>query len=76
MLQQYLSAKDYFKTNDLKEQEKDCIEKCKQIILAKKKIQGGNIKDVNLNELPKSIKPEYIYGYSSDDRVSKFKEIL
>ena len=76
LLQQYLSAKDYFKTNDLKEQEKDCIEKCKQIILAKKKIQGGNIKDVNLNELPKSIKPEYIYGYSSDDRVSKFKEIL
>ena len=76
LLQQYLSAKDYFKENDFKEQEKDCIEKCKQIILAKKKIQNGNIKEVNLNELPKSIKPEYIYGYSSEERVSKFKEIL
>ena len=76
LLQQYLSARDYFKENDLKEQEKDCIEKCKQIILAKKKIQGGNVKDVNINELPKSIKPEYIYGCTSEERVSKFKEIL
>ena len=39
LLQQYLSARDYFKENDLKEQEKDCIEKCKQIIIAKKKIE-------------------------------------
>jgi hypothetical protein len=76
LLQQYLSAKDYFKENDLKEQQKDCIEKCKQIIIAKKKIQNGNIKEINLNELPKSIKPEYIYGCSSDERTSKFKEIL
>ena len=76
LLQQYLSARDYFKENELKEQEKDCIEKCKQIILAKKKIQNGNNKEVNLNELPKSIKPEYIYGYTGDERVAKFKEIL
>ena len=76
LLQQYLSAKDYFKENDLKDQQKDCIEKCKQIIIAKKKIQNGNIKEINLNELPKSIKSEYIYGCSADERASKFKEIL
>ena len=76
LLQQYLSARDYFKENEFKEQEKDCIEKCKQIINAKKKIQQGNSKDVNLNDLPKSIKPEYIYGYSSEERTEKFKEIL
>ena len=76
LLQQYLSAREYFKENELKEQEKDCIEKCKLIILAKKKIQNGNTKEVNLNELPKSIKPEYIYGYTADERVAKFKEIL
>ena len=76
LLQQYLSARDYFKENELKDQEKDCIEKCKQIIMAKKKVQSGNIKDVNLNELPKSIKPEYIYGCTADERVAKFKEIL
>ena len=76
LLQQYLSARDYFKENDFKEQEKDCIEKCKQIIIAKKKLQNGNISEVNLGELPKSIKPEYIYGCSEDERTSKFKEIL
>ena len=76
LLQQYLSARDYFKENDLKEQEKDCIEKCKQIIIAKKKMQNGNINEVNLGELPKSVKPEYIYGCSAEERTSKFKEIL
>ena len=76
LLQQYLSARDYFKENELKEQEKDCIEKCKQIIMAKKKLQNGNIKEVNPNELPKSIKPEYIYGCTADERAAKFKEIL
>ena len=76
LLQQYLSAKNYFKDNELKEQEKDCVDKCKIIIMAKKKLQAGNAKEVNLNELPKSIKPEYIYGYSTEERTSKFKEIL
>ena len=76
LLQQYLSARDYFKENEFKVKEKDCIEKCKQIIMAKKKIQDGKIKEVNLNELPKSIKPEYIYGCSVDERTAKFKEIL
>ena len=76
LLQQYLSARDYFKENELKEQEKDSIDKCKQIIVAKKKLLAGNAQEVNLNELPKSIKPEYIYGYSTEERTAKFKEIL
>ena len=76
LLQQYLSAKDYFKNNDLKEQEKDCVGKCKVIIIAKKNIQDGKLNLVNLNDLPKSIKPEYIYGCSSEERTNKFKEIL
>jgi hypothetical protein len=76
LLQQYLSARDYFKENNFKDQEKDCIEKCKLIIIAKKKIQDGKINEVNLNELPKSIKPEYIYGCTSEERTAKFKEIL
>ena len=76
LLQQYLSARDYFKENELKEQETDSINKCKQIIMAKKKLLAGNTQEVNLNELPKSIKPEYIYGYSTEERTAKFKEIL
>lgn len=76
LLQQYLSAKDYFGEHELKEQQKDSIDKCKQIIMAKKKILAGNTKEVNLNELPKSIKPEYIYGCSTEERASKFKQII
>ena len=76
LLQQYLAAKNYFNENNFKVQEKDCIEKCNQLIIAKTKIQEGNIKEININELPQSIKPEYIYGYNSEDRASKFKEIL
>lgn len=76
LLQQYLSARNYFKENELKEQETDSISKCKLIIAAKKKLQTGNAQEVNLNELPKSIKPEYIYGYSTEERTAKFKEIL
>jgi outer membrane biosynthesis protein TonB len=52
LLQQYLSARNYFKENDLKENEKDCILKCKTIITAKRDIQLGNIDSVDLNSLP------------------------
>ena len=76
LLQQYLSARNYFKENELKEQEKDSINKCKDIINAKKEIQLGNIESIDLNLLPTPIKPEYIYGYSNDERTTKFKEII
>ena len=76
LLQQYLSARNYFKENDLKEQEKDCINKCKSIIIAKKEIQLGNIDSIDINTLPKPVKPEYIFGHSLEEREEKFKEII
>jgi len=76
LAQQYLSARNYFKENELKEQEKDCNLKCKSIITAKIEIQKGNIDYVDLDSLPKPIKPEYIYGYSDEERTTKFKEII
>ena len=76
LLQQYLSARNYFKDNELKEQEKDCIDKCKSIIIAKKQIQLGKIDSVDLGTLPPPIKPEYIFGYSLEERTNKFKEII
>jgi len=76
LLQQYLSARNYFKDNELKDQEKDCIDKCKSIIMAKKEIQLGNIASLDLNTLPTPIKPEYIFGYSLEERTNKFKEII
>ena len=76
LLQQYLSARNYFKENELKDQEKDCINKVKPIIMAKKEIQLGNIDSLDLNSLPSPIKPEYIFGYSLEERETKFKDII
>ena len=76
LLQQYLSARNYFKENDLKENEKDCILKCKTIITAKRDIQLGYIDSIDLNELPKPITPEYIFGITLEEREEKFKEII
>ena len=76
LLQQYLSARNYFKDNELKDQEKDCINKVKPIIMAKKEIQLGNIDSLDLNSLPSPIKPEYIFGYSLEERETKFKDII
>ena len=76
LLQQYLSARDYFKQNELKINQEDCNTKCKEIVLAKKKLQSGDSNGVNLQELPKSIKPEYIYGCSTEERDNKFNQIL
>ena len=76
LLQQYLSARNYFKDNELKDNEKDCILKCKSIITAKKEIQLGNIDSVELDSLPKPISPEYIFGYTPEEKTEKFKEII
>ena len=44
--------------------------------MAKKEIQLGNIASLDLNTLPTPIKPEYIFGYSLEERTNKFKEII
>ena len=76
LLQQYLSARNYFKEHELKDQEKDAINKCKPIIMAKREIQLGNIDSIDLASLPSPIKPEYIFGYSLEERETKFKDII
>ena len=73
LLEEYKSAKEYFKSNDLKNQEEDANQKYNQIQNAKKRFeQGYSIK----NNLPKPITPEYIYGCSTEERDSKFKQVL
>ena len=73
LLEEYKSAKEYFKSNDLKNQEEDANQKYNQIQNAKKRFeQGYSIK----NYLPKPITPEYIYGCSTEERDSKFKQVL
>ena len=72
----YKSAKQYFKENDLPEREKDAQQKCYQIENIKRQLNSGIEIYIYLNNLPKRISPEYIYGCSIMERNKKFKEIL
>ena len=43
---------------------------------AKQKVDMGRYKEVKLNLLPKTITPEYIFGYSEAEKTNKFKQIF
>ena len=74
LLNEYKSAKEYFKENELKSQEDDANQKYIQIQNAKIQFEKGYLLDTNA--LPKPITPEYIYGCSSEKRESKFNEVI
>lgn len=73
---QYMTAKDYFDENDLKEQQVDCIHKCKLINKARGKLEENKENEIDKENLPKPINNEYIFGYSNDERKDIFKKIL
>ena len=75
-LNEYRAAIDYFKTNELAEQQTEAIQKLKAICIELKKIQDGKWKEVNEFKLPDPVTPEYIYGYSKEVRLEKFKKIM
>lgn len=72
----YYNAKTYFYSNDLKEKEFDAIQKCKKIFEAKKLLEEGKSNEINMKELPKEITPEYITGYTKEERKKKFEKII
>ena len=72
----YYEAKTYFYSNDFKEKELDAIQKIKKIISAQELLKKGENKKINMNELPKEITPEYITGYSKEERKKKFDNII
>ena len=74
LMEEYKSAKEYFKTHDLKSQEENALQKYNQIQNAKKRFEQGYL--IKSNSLPKPITPEYIYGCSTEERDFKFKQIL
>ncbi len=72
----YYSAKTYFCSNDFKEKELDAIQKIKKILAAQELLKKGKQKEININELPKKITPEYITGYTENERKKKFDFII
>ena len=70
-LNEYRAAIDYFQTNELADQRLDANSKAKKICVELKKIQDGKWKEVNEFKLPAPITPEYIYGYSKEEKFNK-----
>ena len=75
-LNEYRAAMDYFKTHGFSEQQTNAIQRAKQICIELKKIQDGKWKEVNEFKLPDPVLPEYIYGYSKEERKIKFAKII
>ena len=75
-LNEYRAAIDYFKNQEFGEQRVDATNKAKLICIELKKIQDGKWKEVNEFKLPDPITPGYIYGYSKEERLEKFKKII
>ena len=75
-LNEYRAAIDYFKSNQLSEQQAKAIKCAKAICIELKRIQDGKWKEVNEFALPDPVTPELIYGYSKEERMEKFKKII
>ena len=75
-IKEYELAIKYFKSNDLESQLKKGEEDKQILIDSLKKINSGNSSEVNEKTIPKEITPEYINGYSNDERIKKYFEII
>ena len=74
--QEYKSAFIYFQQNDLPLQKDETNKNAKIIKAAIDAIKNGQGKNISLDDLPPKVTPEYIWGYSREDRKKKFSEIL
>jgi len=76
LFKSYYQAKTYFCENEFKEKEVDAIRNCKKILEAKELIEQGLFKRIKKNELPKEITPEYITGYTEEERNKQINYII
>ena len=75
-LNEYRAAIDYFKANELTEQQANAIKSTKDICVELKKIQDGKWREVNEFKLPDPVTPSYIYGCSNEERDKNFDLII
>ena len=75
-LNEYRAAIEYFKTNQLSEQQTIAIKCAKEICIELKKIQDGKWREVNEFKLPNPITPEFIYGCSKEERDKRFIKVI
>lgn len=75
-LEEYKEAIDYFRANNLTTQLEDATSKAKEIAKNQKLIEEVKDKQVKESSLPDHITPEFICGYSNEERIEKYKVIL
>lgn len=71
---EYKSALDYFKKNELNEQEADAMQKYREIQKAKQLVESG--RKINEDNLPKSVDCDFICGMSKKERFENFTNII
>jgi hypothetical protein len=73
-LDEYKEAIEYFKKIGSSAQEADATSKAKELVIAIRKLKEGQ--DVDEFSLPLSVSPEYITGYSQQERLNHFSTII
>ena len=76
LIKEYTEAKEYFKRNAQEQLANKSRQDLRILMSAKQKVDMGRHKEVKLISLPKPITPEYIFGYTENERLQKFKLIL
>ena len=76
LIKEYTEAKEYFKKNNQENLANKARQDLRTLLEAKQKVDMGRYKEVKLNLLPKTITPEYIWGYSETERTNKFKIVV
>ena len=75
-IKEYDSAIEYFKENELTSQLIKGEEDKKILVESLEKIKAGKTEEINEKTIPKEITYEYINGYSNDERIKKYFEII
>ena len=75
-IKEYDLAIEYFKENNLQINLVKGQEDKKILVESLEKVNSGKLSEVNEKNLPKEITPEYICGYSNDERIKKYFEII
>ena len=73
---EYRIAIEYFKANELSEQHTAAIKCLRDISIELQKLKEGKWKEVNEYLLPSPVTPEFIYGYSKEERQKRFNKII
>ena len=75
-IKDYDLAIKYFKENDLTEQKEKAEEDKKKLINSLEKVKSEKSEEITENNIPKEITPEYINGYSNDERIKRYFDII